>query len=114
MGIENRRHPRYRVRLEARVLGFEMSTANLSVSGMQLICPLMIYELIKNEFKADTVEVSLSLQDDQLLKAGFEAVYIAEWGDEMLIDSRFTRLDGDAGALSAYLERLAESGTPMT
>ncbi len=114
MGIEKRRHPRYRVRLDARVRGFEMSTANLSVSGMQLVCPAMIYELIKNEFKTDTVEISLSLPDDQQVNAEFEVVYIAEWDDEILIGSRFTRPNGDFGKLSAYLDRLAESVTPMT
>jgi hypothetical protein len=114
MRIEKRQYPRYRVRLDARVRGFEMSTANLSVSGMQLVCPVMIYELIKNKLKADAEEVSLSLPDGQLVTAEFETLYIAEYGDEMLIGSRFTRLDGDVGALSAYIDQLGESGTPMT
>ena len=113
MEIEKRRHPRYRVCLDAMVQGFELSTANLSVAGMQLVCPVMFYELIKSELKADVVEVSLSLPDGKLVNAGFEVVYIAEWNDEMLIGSNFTRLEGDAAALSAYLDRLGESGAPI-
>ena len=113
MEIDKRRHPRYRVCLDARAQGFEMSTANLSMSGMQLVCPVMIYELSTNELKAGAVEDSLSLPDGKLVNAGFEVVYITEWGDEMLIGSRFTRLDEDAAELSAYLDRLAESGTPI-
>ena len=113
MGIEQRRHPRYRVCLEARVQGFEMSTANLSVSGMQLVCPLMIYELIKKELKANAVEVDLALPGDQRVNTGFKALYIAECEDEMLIGSRFTRLNGGASTFSAYIDRLAESGASM-
>ncbi len=113
MGIEKRQHPRYRVCLDARVLGFEMSTANLSVTGMQLVCPAMIYEFIKNKLKTETLEACLSLPGEQFVNTGFEVIYITEWAEEFLIGSRFTSIDDEVGALPAYLDRLAKSHTLM-
>jgi len=51
-GIEHRVEPRYRHLLHIQIGSLEVTTANVSLHGMQIVCPVMPFRRIQPEVKS--------------------------------------------------------------
>ena len=66
MGANNREYPRVRTNLRIRVHGMYMLTNNLSLSGAQVSCPAMKYEMLSKKLAQGEAPVELMLEQDRL------------------------------------------------
>jgi len=94
MGAERRRASRFASQLSVRVLnrqlavkiaGLELLSSNVSLTGMQLVCPEMRYMSIKKQVNSGRLEAEIELPDSGNLNAICSVAYASEYGDEVLI-----------------------------
>ncbi|MBI3044646.1 MAG: PilZ domain-containing protein [Betaproteobacteria bacterium] len=111
---DHRGERRYRHLLPVRIGSLELVTANVSLHGMQIVCPIMRF----NRIKADARSGQLSAQVDLPRGAPFDATlsvrYCSQYGDEVLIGVRLALADPNAQAQwAAYIDGLS-SGVRLT
>lgn len=102
-----RREPRFPAVLPARLEGLSAATANVSLSGLQLACPAMNYELVAGKLRSGRVSVGVVLPDGGQVTFSAKAVYASESGDEYLIGMQLDQIHGDGERLwRGYLDAL--------
>ena len=108
MAVEKRQHPRFNAGLKAKIKGVSLATKDVSISGMQLACLGMIYDLIARHLKAPPVTVELALPGGQDVRADCSLAYVSDYGDEYLIGLRFERFeDGGQELFENFIEGLS-------
>ena len=83
-----KRYPRLRLNIRVRLHGMYMLTNNISLTGAQLSCPAMKYEVIRGKLSSGTAPAEIIAGDDRLpLEA--EVMYASDYGDEFLLGVAF-------------------------
>jgi hypothetical protein len=106
---EHRQEPRYRHLLPVRVRNLELTTANISLHGMQLVCPLMPFRRIKADVESGQLGAQVILPRGAPLDAALSVRYWSQHGDEMLIGVRVAIADAGAQTQwAAYIDDLSK------
>lgn len=106
--IEHRSTPRYRRLLLVRVGSLELMTANVSLHGMQLVCPIMRFKAIKADVRRGQLSGQISLPGGEAFGAKLAVRYCSQCGDECLIGVNLTLTDPKAQAQwAAYIDELS-------
>ena len=105
---EHRREPRYRRLLSVRIGSPELTTANVSLHGMQIVWPLMRFKSIEADVRRGQLSAQVTLPRGAPIDATLSVRYFSQYGDEMLVGVRSTLTDPDAEAQwTAYIGGLA-------
>lgn len=94
--------------LSVRVAGLELLTANLSLTGMQLVCPKMQIAGIQSQLDEGMLLAEVELPDKRSIAMRCRVAYASPYGDEVLIGTHIEAFEG-AGEdqWRAYLTALA-------
>jgi hypothetical protein len=79
-----------------------MVTTNVSLAGLQLVCPALVLGLLSRALETGEIDVTLTLPGDVAVQARCEVVYVSHYGYEYLIGARFVEFEGEG------FERLRE------
>lgn len=105
---EHRREPRYRHLLPVRIGSLEMTTANVSLHGMQLVCPVMRFNRIKADARSGQLGAQVILPRGAQFDVTLSVRYCSRYGDEVLIGARLALTDPSAQAQwAAYIDDLS-------
>ena len=96
--IEHRTEPRFRRHLHVRIGSLELATANVSLHGMQIVCPIMRYKSIEPDVKRGQLSAQITLPRDAVVGATLSVRYHSRYGDEVLIGTRIDSTEPDAHA----------------
>ena len=100
---EQRHHPRIPASLRVEFGGFEFSTTNISVTGLQVVCPSMIFDLLSDELEA--TELVVVLPDQQRVRGRCRLIYASEWNEEYLLGLEFASFEENGRELlKSYIE----------
>ena len=110
MGDEKRQHPRYHAGLKAKIKGVSLATKDVSVTGMQLACLGMIYDLVASHLNTPPVTVELSLPGEQNVRVDCSLAYLSDYGDEYLIGLQFEDFKDDGQrSFAEFMAKLSKS-----
>jgi len=105
---EQRNEQRYRRLLPVRVGYLELTTANVSQRGLQVVCPIMRFERIKAAVRRGELAAEVSLPTGAPIAATLTVRYCSQSGDEILIGTQLTVADAETQARwDAYIEELS-------
>jgi hypothetical protein len=108
---EHRSEARYRRLLRVRVGSLELTTANVSLHGLQLGCPIMRFERIKANVLRGELAAEVGLPSGAPVAATLAVRYCSQAGDEILVGTHLTVAAPDMQARwAAYVDEL--SGSP--
>lgn len=111
---EHRSEPRYRHLLPVRIGNLEMTTANVSLHGMQVVCPVMRFKRIKEDVRSGQLGAQVTLPRGAPIDVTLSVRYCSRYGDEVLIGARMALTDPGAQAQwAAYIGALS-SGLRLT
>jgi hypothetical protein len=83
-----------RLRVEAG--GVSMTTTNVSLTGLQLSCPGLLFGLLSPALEAGSLDVTLKFPDStDTARARCTVIYVAHYGYEYLIGVRFGEFEAD-------------------
>lgn len=82
---DRRRFPRYAYRLKVKVAGMEAHTTNLSLGGMQVVCPMLQAELIQGQLDSGRLNLTVPTPDGAQVVVDTEVRYLSEYGQDLLI-----------------------------
>lgn len=106
--IEHRSEPRFRRHLVVRIGSLELSTANVSLHGMQVVCPILRFKSIEVDVRRGQLSAQVTLPRGELIGATLSVRYCSQYGDDVLVGVRSTVTDPDALAQwTAYIEGLS-------
>ena len=106
--IELRSETRYRHLLPVRVGNLELTTANVSLHGMQVVCPIMPFNRIKASVERGQLGAQVTLPQGTPFDATLSVRYWSQYGDEMLIGVAMAVTDPGAEAQwAAYIGELS-------
>src|SRR5689334_16247256 len=112
--IEHRSEVRYRHLVPVHVGSLELATANVSLHGMQLVCPLRPFNRIKPAVERGQIAARIELAQGEPFEVALEVRYVSPHRDEMLIGVKMTVADAAAQARwSAYIAELSK-GTRLS
>lgn len=104
-GIEHRVEPRYRHLLHIQIGSLEVTTANVSLHGMQIVCPVMPFRRIQPEVKSGQFGALVALPKAAPFDATLSVRYCSPHRDEVLIGVRFELTDpGLQAQWAAYID----------
>lgn len=107
--IEHRVEVRYRHLLPVHVGALELATANVSLHGMQLVCPVRPFSRIKADVERGQFAATLALPQGEPIEAALSVRYVSPYRDEMLIGVRMAIADAAAEARwFAYIGELSK------
>jgi hypothetical protein len=107
--IEHRIETRFRHLVPVHVGNLELTTANVSLHGMQLVCPLRPFNRIKPEVERGQFIVKVALAQGEPIEAALAVRYVSPHRDEMLIGVRMTVTDVAAQARwASYIGELSK------
>ena len=110
-GIEHRAEPRYRHLLHIRVGSLELTTANVSLHGMQLVCPVMPFRRIEPDVSGGQLAAQVTLPRGAPFDAALSVRYCSPHRDEVLIGVRMNLTDPGAQAQwAAYIDDRSKVG----
>jgi len=105
--IEHRLETRFRHLLPVHVGSVEMSTANVSLHGMQLVCPVRPFSRIKADVNRGELNAMVAVGEP--FRAALSVCYVSPHRDEMLIGVRIGVPDEFAEARwVAFIEGLSK------
>jgi hypothetical protein len=105
---EHRSEPRYRHLLPVRIGDLELATANVSLHGMQVVCPVMRFKRIEADVRSGQLGAQVTLPRGEPFGAALSVRYCSPYRDEMLIGVRLAVTDPGAQALwAAYIHDLS-------
>ena len=111
---EYRSEHRYRHLLPVRIGSLELVTANVSLHGMQIVCPIMRFNGIKADVRSGQLGAQVTLPRGAPFDATLSVRYCSQYGDEVLIGVRLALTDPNAQAQwAAYIDSLS-SGVRLT
>jgi hypothetical protein len=87
---ERRQHPRYARRLSAMVDGLLVFTSQVSLAGMQLLCPEMQLPSLRRALEKRSFRLDIDLPDNNQVSCQVEIAYQSMDGDELLIGVNIT------------------------
>ena len=106
--IEHRSEPRYRRLLLVRIGNLELMTANVSLHGMQIVCPIMRFKGIEADVRRRQLSAQITLPRGAPLGATLPVQYFSQYGDEVLVGVKLTLTDPNAQAQwAAYIDDLS-------
>lgn len=94
---ERRRARRYPRRLEVRIADLDLFSTNITISGMQLACPVLWVPHLRDGWNPRAIEAEVSLRDDERVRVLCELVYLYDYDDEVLVGLSFKAFEKDAG-----------------
>lgn len=101
---EHRNEPRYRHLLPVRIGSLEMTTANVSLHGLQIVCPVMRFKRIEKDVRSGQLGAQVILPRGAPFDATLSVRYCSRYGDEVLIGARMAVTDTGAQAQwAAYI-----------
>ena len=101
---EHRSEPRYRRLLQVRIGNLELRTANVSLHGMQIVCPIMRFKSIEADVQRGQLGAQITLPRGEAIGATLSVRYFSQYGDEILIGIRLILTDPNAQAQwAAYI-----------
>jgi hypothetical protein len=107
---EQRNEPRYQRLLPVRIGHLELTTANVSLHGLQVVCPIMRFERIKADVRRGELAAEVSLPGGAPIAATLSVRYCSQCGDEILIGAQLTLAAPDMQARwAAYIGDLPGS-----
>ena len=107
---EQRNEPRSPRLLPVRIGRLELTTANVSLHGMQIVCPIMRFERIKADVRGGELAAEVSLPNGAPVAATLSVRYCSQCGDEILIGAQLTVAAPDMQARwAAYIGDLSGS-----
>jgi hypothetical protein len=113
--VEHRSEPRYRDLLRVRIGTVGVTTANVSLHGMQLVCPLMRFDAVKADVQGGELRAQVALPQGDPVNATLSVRYWSQHGDEVLIGVRMTVADAEAQARwAAYIGKLSGGAGPTS
>ncbi len=105
---EHRSEPRYRHLLPVQIGSLEMTTANVSLHGMQIVCPVMRFNRIKADARSGQLSAQVILPRGAPFDAALSVRYCSSYGDEVLIGVRLAVTDPNAQTQwAAYIDDLS-------
>lgn len=106
--IEQRSEPRYRHFLTVRIGSLETTTANVSLHGMQLVCPHMRFKHIKAGVESGQLGGQIVLPQGAPVEATLSVRYWSQHGDEFLVGVRLAVADPGAQVRwAAHIDELS-------
>lgn len=94
---QNRRvTPRFTKLLDVRVLDFDLETSNVSLGGMQVVCPKRWVGLLRRQWDPRRTPVEIMLQQGIRISAVCSVAYCCECEDDFLIGMRLEEMDDAA------------------
>ena len=109
---EHRTEPRYRYLLEVWIGSLELTTANVSLHGMQIVCPVMRFMRIKEDVRGGQLGAQVSLPRGEPVGAALSVRYCSQSTDEVLIGVRMELTDPAAQARWAeWIDKLSAGKT---
>jgi hypothetical protein len=87
---ERRRDLRYPRRLEVELQGFTVHTANVSRSGMQLVCPDLQLPSLQRTLAKRAFQACIKLVEGSRIVCDCEVAYQSPCEDELLVGVRMT------------------------
>jgi hypothetical protein len=72
-----------------------LATTNVSLSGMQLSCPALLFGLLQPALDRGTLELSLLLPDESVARCACAVVYVSHYGYQYLVGVTFLAFEGD-------------------
>ena len=107
--IEHRSETRFRHLVPVHVGSLELATANVSLHGMQLVCPLRPFNRIKSDVERGQFAAKIAPAQGEPFEAALEVRYVSPHRDEMLIGVKMTVADAAAQARwAAYIAELSK------
>ena len=106
--VDHRSEPRYRHLLPVRVDNLELTTANVSLHGMQVVCPILPFNRLKASVERGQLGAQVSLPRGAPFDATLSVRYWSQYGDEMLIGVAMAVTDPGAQAQwASYIDNLS-------
>jgi len=107
--VEHRSESRYRHLLQVRVGNLELTTANVSLHGMQLVCPQLRFKGIRADVEGGQLAAQVAVPKSAPLDATLAVRYWSQSGDEFLIGVRIALTDpGAQGLWTAHIDKLSK------
>ena len=107
--IEHRSETRFRHLVPVHVGSLELATANVSLHGMQLVCPLRPFNRIKPDVERGQFAAKVAPAQGEPFEVTLEVRYVSPHRDEMLIGVKMTVADPAAQAQwVAYIAELSK------
>ena len=107
--VEHRREPRYRRLLPVQIGNLELMTANVSLRGMQIVCPIMSFIGIEADVRRGQFSAQVTLPRGAPLGAALSVRYCSQHGDEVLVGVQLALNDLNAQAQWAdYIDELSD------
>jgi len=75
--------------------GVGLTTTNVSLRGMQLSCPGLLFGLLQPALDRGTVELTLFLPDNTAARTACAVAYVSHYGYEYLIGVSFLAFEDD-------------------
>jgi len=86
----------------------ELVTANVSLHGMQIVCPIMRFGHIKADVRRGQLGAQVTLPQGTPIGATLSVRYCSQYGDDVLIGASVTLADPNTQAQwAAYIGGLA-------
>lgn len=105
---DQREYPRFRARVPVTLSGLSLFTTNISLSGVQVACPVTLASIFKRQAQGSVVAADFTLPTGAGMHVDCSVAYVWEFDDEYMIGLNFHGLDGAAReALEAYLREAA-------
>ncbi len=106
--LEHRSKPRYRRLLPVRIGSLELVTANVSLEGMQVVCPLMRFKGIEADVRRGELGAQITLPRGEPFGATLQVRYFSQYKAEILVGVELTLSDPNAQAQwAAYIDDLS-------
>lgn len=106
MRDEKRPEPRFELDISATMDDVAMKTRNLSVSGIQLVCPPDYVSKLAEDFMISLVRVKFTLPGGKQLETRCCVIYLTKYQDEHLLGLKFTQYMGDSlNVLHEFMHR---------
>lgn len=94
MNDDKRPNPRFELDISATMDDVEMQARNLSVSGIQLVCPPGYVSTLAEDFMISLVRVKFDLPGGVGIETRCCVVYLTEYQGEHLLGLKFTQFLG--------------------
>lgn len=114
--FEKRREKRYEEHVPVRILsrritvkvaGLELMSADVSLHGLQLVCPETRFMRVKKQINDGLLIAEIQVPGGASVSATCAVAYISTYGDEVLIGLRIETIDSTGGSVwAAYIDEL--------
>jgi len=96
---DRRECPRLASRLNVQIGDLAVITTNISLTGVQVSCPLVFLEGLLRALKSNPVTVTIEFPGECTVRARCRVAYVEDYGDDYLAGLRFESFEANGFAV---------------